>query len=996
MDPAAQQFIRDLRELHLRSGKPSYAILERLSQHKLKRATVSDILNGHRVNLPDWRFVSLFVEACRAAAREGGLDQATLGTLADWKKHWDSAGRGIIGARFPASGHEPSGQHAAEVAGQRAGAVEDITDGNPVDDEDLAEAALGAEVTAPAAPPVSGPLPSRLTEFAGREVWLSRLRRTLATPDRDTPVVIQGLCGIGKSQLAVEYAYRYAQEYELIWWISCADLDEVHDAMTALASELGRSVGPADEDDRYAQLFDALRVGQPYARWLLIFDGADDPEEIRDLIPPMIPPITSHVLITTRNSRWAASGDLLELDTFTREESVQFLLQQMHRVSPAEAHRLAEAVGDLPLVLEHAIEARIATDEYMARLRTDPLRLLEGQPVDYPATVAAQWRTAIARLRDNSPEALDLLRCLAFFGNEPVPRDWLERGGYVEGISIRQVLRVPLLLAGSIRTLRRAGLLRVRADVQTTLEVHQVTRRVIRSIVSKEDANLARHDVHLLLVAADPLDPDNPANWGDYDNMRAHAAHSSIEYCDDESVRTLVVNMTRSLTAAGNPRAAIGQADYVLRRWSAADSRTNRAPSGAIQTMRLAKAAALLACGQCHDAFRLHDETLSAIRAQAGEANARKVPLDSIAGAQFRISGRFADARAADRKSLREHAARFGREHPQTFIAVNGVIADLTLNGEYAAAGREATRAYTDSLAFHNESGYPAVLLQQNVLGRCEWLRGKYDQAADTIGGARARYDAIVANGRLSGDHPWRLANRTDHVVARRDSGTPGAELDDLANDMQDVRRRWWRTLGVDHPQTIAATVALASILLRIPGRDSAAIRLLTDAHGRYQSVLPDHPFAYACRGYLAMAQWKLLPLGPGGTDAPPLDAFEDVISQLVRSAGKDHPLTLAAILSLVNARASAGDLEAALESGRQVLARFQSRLGADHPHALACEANVATMSSWLLRDGGPRDPTDVRERYAKAVGPEHPNVRLFEDGGLIDIDFTPLPLFPL
>src|SRR6202030_2125079 len=125
-------------------------------------------------------------------------------------------------------------------------------------------------------------------------------------------------------------------------------------------------------------------------------------------------------------------------------------------------------------------------------------------------------------------------RCLAFFGNEPVPRDWLERGGYVEGISIRQVLRVPLLLAGTIRTLRRAGLLRVRADVQTTLEVHQVTRRVIRSIVSKEDANLARHDVHLLLVAADPLDPDNPANWGDYDNMRAHAAHSSIEYCDDE------------------------------------------------------------------------------------------------------------------------------------------------------------------------------------------------------------------------------------------------------------------------------------------------------------------------------------------------------------------------------------------------------------------------------------------------------------------------------
>jgi hypothetical protein len=101
-------------------------------------------------------------------------------------------------------------------------------------------------------------------------------------------------------------------------------------------------------------------------------------------------------------------------------------------------------------------------------------------------------------------------------------------------------------------------------------------------------------------------------------------------------------------------------------------------------------------------------------------------------------------------------------------------------------------------------------------------------------------------------------------------------------------------------------------------------------------------------------------------------------------------------MLSLANVRADTGELDAALEYGRQALGRFQSRLGADHPHALACEANVATMSTRLARDGNLRSATDVRARYAKAIGAEHRNVRMFEDGGLIDIDFTPLPLFPL
>ena len=94
----------------------------------------------------------------------------------------------------------------------------------------------------------------------------------------------------------------------------------------------------------------------------------------------------------------------------------------MPRCSPAEAHRIAEAVGDLPLILEHAAEARIAIGEYLARLHSDPLGLLDSQPSDYPVTVAAQWAGSLARLRDQAPDALDLLSRLCFFGSAPIPR----------------------------------------------------------------------------------------------------------------------------------------------------------------------------------------------------------------------------------------------------------------------------------------------------------------------------------------------------------------------------------------------------------------------------------------------------------------------------------------------------------------------------------------------------------------------------------------------
>jgi hypothetical protein len=352
----AQRFRRDLAELHLRAGKPSYSALEKASKNELKRATVSDRLNDKRAGLPDWAFVFTFVNVCRAVAEAIGLDLEDLGTIADWKQHWDAAKRGIIDASFPGRGRQqaPLGQQSKiEHADASAGVPEQRSLISPCEGEI-----------------VWGPVPPPINDFVRRERFLDELHRSFTQDDRPGALTIQGVAGVGKTQLAAEYARRLRFEYDLVWWISCGTQDAARDGMTELASRLGVTGSPeVSAESRFTAVFDELRLSRRYARWLLIFDGANDPEEVRKLIPPE----RQNVMITSRNYEWSATDKRIELDVFERNESIEFLLQRRRGLSDAEAHRLADALGDLPLALEHAMESSFPITEYLNRLENDAL-----------------------------------------------------------------------------------------------------------------------------------------------------------------------------------------------------------------------------------------------------------------------------------------------------------------------------------------------------------------------------------------------------------------------------------------------------------------------------------------------------------------------------------------------------------------------------------------------------------------------------------------------
>lgn len=142
---------------------------------------------------------------------------------------------------------------------------------------------------------ICGKVPQRNKNFTGRTKLLSDLREIHGTR------VLQGLGGVGKSAVAAEYVYRHAGDYDLIWWISSADRPElVRSSLAALAGTLGLAEAVnVGIESAATTVLDALRRGDPYPRWLLIFDNAGEPEYLSQVIPNG----PGDVLVTTR--KWS-------------------------------------------------------------------------------------------------------------------------------------------------------------------------------------------------------------------------------------------------------------------------------------------------------------------------------------------------------------------------------------------------------------------------------------------------------------------------------------------------------------------------------------------------------------------------------------------------------------------------------------------------------------------------------------------------------------------
>jgi TIR domain len=212
-------------------------------------------------------------------------------------------------------------------------------------------------------PPIWNVPPRRNPHFTGRDDLLDRLHRELGAHAR---VALTGAAGVGKTQLVLEYAYRHAHEFDLVWWLRAEEPTTLHEDYAALAVPLG--LPEAGERElaviAYAVREELLRR----ERWLLVFDNASEAKEVL----PLVPGGQGRIAITSRNPAWPFVP-IVDLRPLTRSASVTLLLAGTGQNDRGAADALAAELGDLPLALEQAAayikERGTALSQYLADFR---------------------------------------------------------------------------------------------------------------------------------------------------------------------------------------------------------------------------------------------------------------------------------------------------------------------------------------------------------------------------------------------------------------------------------------------------------------------------------------------------------------------------------------------------------------------------------------------------------------------------------------------------
>jgi tetratricopeptide (TPR) repeat protein len=839
-----------------------------------------------------------------------------------------------------------------------------------------------------AVPVVWGNVPQRNKNFTGRVSLLEKLRVNMTAEGMALlPHALQGLGGVGKTQLAVEYAYKFSHDYQVVWWIPADQAPLARASLASLAPRLGIA-GVAKIDDAVSAVMDALRRGEPFRDWLLIFDNADQPETIRDLMPHG----PGHVLVTSRNHRWNSLVDTVEVNVFSRAESLEFLTRRVPGIGGADAERLAEELGDLPLALEQAgalqAETGMSVNEYLRLLDQAATKVLqENPPTDYPVPVAAAWSLSMARLREQMPFALEILRLCAFFGAEPISRELLVNGRYVLDPSLRDLVADPIMMSRAIRELGRYALARI-DNHRRTMQVHRLIQRLIQDELDADVATSVRDEVHAMLAQATPDETDAEEGWPDFELVLPHVRPSGALASRRPAVRRLVSNVVRYLYNVGDTEGSLTLADDALAQWIADDGGIE---NRAVLELNRRKTDGLWALGRYEEAYELRRTTLDLMRRVLGEDDEETLRITNGHGADLRARGEFSAARALDEDSLARHRRVFGDEDPETFTAANNLAVDLELTSDYRAAYETDEKARQDRLDLYGRDDNIFVIFSMNAVARDLRQLGLYLQARNLAEQAYQLFQEVVARNALRENHAWVLLQAKDLSVARRMAGDFGAALE-LARDVHD---RYVRDFTAVHPDTLAAAVNLGNALRRTGDLDGAAELIEQTVQGYRQALGESHPFTNASILNLAIIQRQL---AKQTGDRERIEAartqLQTALDNLSTSVGPDHHYTLTCASSLATAHADLGDVDASRALGERVLPRLRAVLGEDHPHTLMCAANLALD---LRAQGLALDADELFEdtlrRYRLTLKDDHPDVREVAEGIRVDFVFEPSPL---
>jgi tetratricopeptide (TPR) repeat protein len=242
--------------------------------------------------------------------------------------------------------------------------------------------------------------------------------------------------GIGKTRLAVEYAWRHLRDHSAVLFVPADSPESLHQNLAALAGPLVLDLPEQQVAEQKVREVAVVRWLREHPGWLLILDNLDT-EDAAAAAEGLLNRLQSgQVLLTSRLSSWGPHVEAHELDVLTDDAATDFLLARTNprrrKTADDEGHArtLARELDGLALALEQAaayvLHHRLSFPDYLEAWEERHARVLgwsDERLTRYPASVAITWHTSIDRLSDPTRRLLDRLAWLA---PDPIPESLLD------------------------------------------------------------------------------------------------------------------------------------------------------------------------------------------------------------------------------------------------------------------------------------------------------------------------------------------------------------------------------------------------------------------------------------------------------------------------------------------------------------------------------------------------------------------------------------------
>jgi hypothetical protein len=373
--------------------------------------------------------------------------------------------------------------------------------------------------------------------FTGREEILGQIRARFQT-DQVTalsqPQAMSGLGGIGKTQIALEYAHRYRHDYQAVLWTRADSREALISGYVAIARLL--DLPQKDEQDQALVVQAVLRWLAAQVGWLLILDSVDELVLVREFLPTAF---DGHILLTTRAQAMGSLAYRLEVDTMEGEVGALLLVRRaglvahdasLEAASPADlilAREITEELGGLPLALDQAgaylEETQCGLARYLQLYRTRRATFLQrrgGVIPDHPEPVATTWSLSFEKVEQRSPAAADLLRLCAFLHYDAIPEEIITQGAPHLGSWLAPMKEDPVLFDETIAIVGAYSLIR-RQSGSRTLSIHRLVQAVLRDAMDEE---IAQHWANCTVQAVNQVFPDGEFDtWPQCERLLPHA-----------------------------------------------------------------------------------------------------------------------------------------------------------------------------------------------------------------------------------------------------------------------------------------------------------------------------------------------------------------------------------------------------------------------------------------------------------------------------------------